>query len=438
MSLPMNANLSTTDLAGIMFDQYGETEFKFAGLLASTGEVVIGHHTFKGGWVIDAARDMGITAGDDYDLTVTVKGTTVSVLLNNSVVLGHAFNAVSVDGEFGLFSRSAGSSFNSVTVATNDPAYLQLDEAGSLLAASAAAALTSRSTLSLQQLTPIVSAAAEDWLASGLISSEELILVDNLQLVIRDLPGQSLGYYEDGTLYIDVDAAGHGWFVDQTPDDGSEFGLRDEDGVLLADGSSSASARIDLLTVVSHELGHLFGMAHESGGIMGETLTTGTRVPAEAEAPPNAADTEISAQLISMSTVDQLMLQSQEEVVAPFNLQGTVTLTTANREQSATRELLIFDKEMDQFVASDRTQDGLPMSSESPSTASPQESAGEEDDWLVLETESIPAHAGRPWESGQHPLKDRLIDWDLPYNPLNLRPGVADEASGPPVRPWQD
>ena len=45
------ATLATQGLAGIIFDQYSPSEFKFAGIDAETGDVVIGYHTAKSGWV---------------------------------------------------------------------------------------------------------------------------------------------------------------------------------------------------------------------------------------------------------------------------------------------------------------------------------------------------------------------------------------------------
>ena len=42
---------------------------------------------------------------------------------NSQVVPGHAFNAVTVDGGFGLFTMDGSSSFDNVIVSTNDPAF---------------------------------------------------------------------------------------------------------------------------------------------------------------------------------------------------------------------------------------------------------------------------------------------------------------------------
>ena len=54
-------------------------------------------------------------------------------------------------------------------------------------------------------------------------------------------------------IWIDRDAAGFGWSTD---------------------ASIVRSGQIDLLSVVSHEFGHVLGLDHD---VMGETLTVGTR-----------------------------------------------------------------------------------------------------------------------------------------------------------------
>ena len=61
-----------------------------------------------------------ITAGTDYTLSVSLKGTTVSVSLNGMAVVGYAFNSLVVDGAFGVFSRNAPASFDIVSYRTND------------------------------------------------------------------------------------------------------------------------------------------------------------------------------------------------------------------------------------------------------------------------------------------------------------------------------
>ena len=91
----------------------------------------------------------------------------------------------------------------------------------------------------------------------------------NVQVHIADLEGNTLGQAVGNTIWIDQNAAGWGWFVDRTPWDDSEF---------TTPGNQGERNRVDLLTVLEHEIGHLLGYDHEEGGVMQETLAAGTRL----------------------------------------------------------------------------------------------------------------------------------------------------------------
>ncbi len=118
--------------AGVVFDYYDSVNFKYAAIVAGTNQVVIGHHT-KSGWAIDASVTKTITPATDYILSLSLKGTTVSVLLNPSTAavgqaeaaVGYLFNAVVVDGQAGLFTRGGVSSFASYKYKTDDLQFIQ-------------------------------------------------------------------------------------------------------------------------------------------------------------------------------------------------------------------------------------------------------------------------------------------------------------------------
>ena len=126
-----------------------------------------------------------------------------------------------------------------------------------LLAAGGHATAYGAERLTSDALTPIVEQATAVWAASGL-DQEELQRLASVQVLVGDLPGAQLGEASGTTITLDVDAAGYGWFVDATPGANEEF-VPQASGSLLADADSSAAERMDLLTAVMHELGHVLG-----------------------------------------------------------------------------------------------------------------------------------------------------------------------------------
>jgi hypothetical protein len=114
--------------------------------------------------------------------------------------------------------------------------------------------------------------------ASALGRSE----LPDVEVAVADLTGDMLGFATvlssaAGVVTLDRDAAGHGWFIDPTPWEDSEFPIALGGESLLAT-DSPAAGRIDLLTVLAHELGHLLGFEHaEEDGLMAATLAPGVR-----------------------------------------------------------------------------------------------------------------------------------------------------------------
>jgi hypothetical protein len=111
--------------------------------------------------------------------------------------------------------------------------------------------------LTTDQALPLLAEAAARWQAeSSPYAPREDIpsLAASVQVVIADLPGDLLGLASSSTntIWLDADAAGYGWFADATPWDDDEFD--DEPAVGMAD-------RMDALSVIFHELGHLLGLA---------------------------------------------------------------------------------------------------------------------------------------------------------------------------------
>lgn len=108
------------------------------------------------------------------------------------------------------------------------------------------------------------------------LNSEQQQILSDVEVQVVDLAAGTLGRAVPGTIYIDVNAAGYGWFVDATPTDNSEFSSSSELS-LIALPDSDAAGHVDLWTVILHELGHLLGYEHADDGVMQESLSVGER-----------------------------------------------------------------------------------------------------------------------------------------------------------------
>jgi hypothetical protein len=125
---------------------------------------------------------------------------------------------------------------------------------------------------------PIVQEAISRWTDAGL-DTIALQKLANVKTLIADLPGAKLAQVQDDTVVIDSDAAGYGWFVDSTPAADAEF-TGDFDSKTLQATDPQAVDRIDLLTVVEHELGQIAGLDDLNtlaDDVMSNTLGTGVR-----------------------------------------------------------------------------------------------------------------------------------------------------------------
>ncbi|MEX2149864.1 MAG: LEPR-XLL domain-containing protein [Steroidobacteraceae bacterium] len=283
--LELGAKMNTDGRAGFVFDRYGDESFKFVAIDAPADKVIIGHYTKKGGWVIDASASKTIDAGSDYTLGVALKGSTVSATLNGQVVLGHAFNAAAVDGNFGLMATGGQASFDDVKVRTNDAAFIETSSSNMVAAAESLVSTDAGAVLTVGDLDAIATVAISRWTEALGDGDPRLAALADVRITVADLAGNALGYFDGSNVVIDANAAGHGWFVDLTPADDVEFTVQIDATTLAAAPQSEAFERMDLLTVMMHELGHALGFGDGEPGysVMDQDLESGVRyVPAAA------------------------------------------------------------------------------------------------------------------------------------------------------------
>ncbi len=150
---------------------------------------------------------------------------------------------------------------------------------GSLLAAAVnTRSATPGASLDNAALEPVAQAVIADWARLGL-PAELMSRLRQVEFFVTDLSGSYLGMAVGNTIYINADAAGHGWFVDRTPSVHEEFRAIAPGGDLRA-VDRRAVDRIGLMTVVAHELGHLAGLDDldsRPGSLMSSTLPAGVR-----------------------------------------------------------------------------------------------------------------------------------------------------------------
>ncbi len=91
--------------------------------------------------------------------------------------------------------------------------------------------------------------------------------------------GQTTGTGSTAQITLDSNAAGHGWFIDNTPDQNDEFLPTSNPDVWIAKAGSAADGKMDMLSVLLHEYGHALGIEHsgDDGDFMAASLQPGER-----------------------------------------------------------------------------------------------------------------------------------------------------------------
>ena len=139
------------------------------------------------------------------------------------------------------------------------------------------------------QLQPVVSRAIANLAGAGYNVSS----LSQVQVHLANLPNDLLGWTSQNTIWIDQTAQGYGWYTDVSTSSAAAFTQIAGPNETQALPGSPAYGHVDLLTVVTHELGHVLGFASVAAGILGHdwmtaTLGMGVRRSPDAVATPAA------------------------------------------------------------------------------------------------------------------------------------------------------
>jgi len=146
-------------------------------------------------------------------------------------------------------------------------------DVGHLFADSVGSGPPAGDLLTSAELQVITQAAIARWEATN-ISAAARAALESAHVQLADLGGSALGETFGHNVLIDPDAAGHGWFIDPTPMNDSEFPTPAGGAQLQALASTPEANEMDLLTVVMHELGLVMGLTDISPAVQPHSLMT--------------------------------------------------------------------------------------------------------------------------------------------------------------------
>jgi hypothetical protein len=144
-------------------------------------------------------------------------------------------------------------------------------------------------SVSQSQLDPIVAAAAERWVATGL-TPQQMSTLRGLKFVVADLKGGYLGESDSTNVLIDRNAGGKGWYIGADSSSDLLFSRSVSTTRRYTDPRSAPAGHLDLLTTIEHEMGHKLGLPdsyanRDRNNLMYGYLTVGERrLPAAGQA----------------------------------------------------------------------------------------------------------------------------------------------------------
>ncbi len=182
-------------------------------------------------------------------------------------------DVVSNDSEGGVF--AAGTAFETHAVSS-----LLLDPNTVLIGGAV-------DTITTSDAAPLVQAAITRFQQAAGLNAQAIAKLEDTKVVVQDLAPGVLGLALGDVIFLDDDAAGAGWYLDPTPLTDEEFASESLHAL-----APEAQGRVDLLTVLLHELGHHLGADDFADDHLGH-LMVGTLPPATRRLPRSADIDEV-------------------------------------------------------------------------------------------------------------------------------------------------
>ena len=174
------------------------------------------------------------------------------------------------------------------------------------------------------QVQALLPEAIAAWQAAGL-DAADVRRLESVPVGVGNLGTSILGLEAADVITINQTAAGYNWYVNAGTGSTRVFGLVGPGGEAVAGPGSPAVDRVDLLTVLEHELGHVIGLSDnaQAGDLMDIALGLGVRRA------PTAADpttiTRAASTPVPASTADATVrvLTSDGQLPQPLPLDGS-------------------------------------------------------------------------------------------------------------------
>ena len=197
----------------------------------------------------------------------------------------------------------------STTIARGAATVTIVDDERALTVSGTASPSQEETALTLKSASDAISAALEWWTGEGATTA----VLRGATFVVTDLADGLLALADGDTVYLDADAAGFGWFLDAT--------------------GRVTAGRIDLASVVIHELGHVLGLDHDdtsANSVMRDTLGAGARLVSEStsKAALTISETVTVADSVRSAYLD--VSQGLRRGAAEMHEQSVVKLTNVS------------------------------------------------------------------------------------------------------------